>query len=114
MNENEFTKQVIEVSRRFGWMAVHFRPGLSQKGRHMTTYLGDGKGYFDITAIRERVIFAELKIPPNKQSTEQQIWAKTAANAGCEVYLWTPADYDDIVRIFAGARPARSAVTAAL
>lgn len=109
MTERDFTKQVIEIARRFGWLTVHFTTSQGKRGEFRTTYLGDGKGYFDITAIRERVVFAELKIPPNKPSSEQKIWARTAVAAGCEVYLWTPDDYDDIVKTFAGARPPRPA-----
>lgn len=107
MNERDFTKQVLEVAKRFGWLAVHFATARGPAGEHRTPYLGDGKGYFDITAIRERVVFAELKIPPNKPTTEQMVWARTAVAAGEEVYLWVPDDYDDIVKTFAGARPPR-------
>jgi hypothetical protein len=110
LNEREFTKQVIDVAHQFGWLIVHFLPGQAPNGRPTTRYLGDGKGYFDITAIRERIVFAELKIPPNTATTEQKIWAQQAIRAGAEVYLWKPADYDDIVKVFAGARPPRTAV----
>lgn len=107
VSERDFTKQVVEVARRFGWLVVHFLPArVGAQGRPVTAFLGDGKGFFDIVAIRERVLFAELKIPPNRQTTEQLIWEKQALNAGAEVHVWTPADYDLIVRTFAGVPPA--------
>jgi hypothetical protein len=108
LSERDFTKQVLEVAKRFGWLAVHFTNARGPKGEHRTTYLGDGKGYPDITAVRERVVFAELKIPPNKPTVEQMTWAKQIVATGGEVYLWTPNDLDDIVKVFAGARPAKA------
>lgn len=108
LSERDFTKQVLEVAKRFGWLAAHFTNARGPKGEHRTTYLGDGKGFFDVTAIRERVVFAELKIPPNKPTVEQKTWLDQARKAGAEVYLWTPADMDDIVKVFAGAKPAQT------
>lgn len=113
LSERDFTKQVIDLAHRFGWQIVHFETSQGRRGEFRTTYLGDGKGYFDITAIRERVVFAELKIPPNVQTTEQKIWQQQAVKAGAEVYLWTPADYEDIVKVFAGVRPPTSRVGSA-
>lgn len=110
MTENDFTKDVIDHAHRFGWLCVHFRPAMiGPKSRMMTAYQGDGKGFPDIVAVRERVVFAELKIPPNQITTEQKVWAKTLVAAGVEIYLWTPDDEEDIVKTFAGTRPPRPA-----
>lgn len=108
LTEKDFTKQVLEVAKRFGWMAVHFLPArVGKENRPVTAYLGDGKGFFDIVAVRERVVFAELKIGSNKQTAEQLAWSRQAVVAGTEAYLWRPDDYDDIVKVFAGTRPPR-------
>jgi hypothetical protein len=49
----------------------------------------DGKGFPDLTLVRERLVFAELKIAPGKPNVDQQRWLDKLAAAGCEAYCWT-------------------------
>ena len=72
-----------------------------------TPVAADGKGFLDLTIAREadeyrtgRLIFAEVKIPPDKLRPEQQAWFNLLqATRKCEVYVWTPDDFDKIVQI---------------
>lgn len=83
---------VIDCARTLGWRVAHFRPALTKHGWR-TPVQADGKGYPDLTLVRERIIFAELKRQGEKPSVEQQQWLDALRAAGCEVYLWTPADW---------------------
>lgn len=105
LNEREFTKQVIDLARMHGWRVVHFLPGQVRQGKHITTYMGDGPGFPDIVAVRDRLLMAELKIPPNKIEGPQVEWAGALEAAHVEWYLWTPADLEDIQRVFARRGP---------
>jgi hypothetical protein len=42
------------------------------------------------------LIFAELKVPPNKTTPAQDAWLKALANAYSTVYVLTPADWKKI------------------
>lgn len=100
--EKVFTLQVIDVARTYGWRVVHFDTARGHRGEYRTPYLGDGRGFPDIVAVRkDRVIWAELKVPPNKPTLDQQAWLEALKAAGQEVYLWTPADLDALTKVFA-------------
>ena len=59
--------------------------------------LGD-PGYPDLTMVRDdRLIFAELKVPPNKSTGAQIAWQAMLEEARVEVYVWTPADLPKII-----------------
>jgi hypothetical protein len=72
-----------------------------------TPVAADGKGFLDLTIAREeggyltgRLIFAEVKIPPDKLRPDQVAWFNLLKATGkCEVYVWTPDDFDKIVQI---------------
>ena len=49
------------------------------------------------------LIFAELKLDNGKASPEQLIWLKALAPYA-EVYLWRPADLEDIAQRLARAK----------
>lgn len=97
MTELEFTREVIKWAQALGWQVAHFRPA-QRKGQWMTAMLGNA-GYPDLTLVRDRVIFAELKLPGNRPSVAQQRWSIHLANAHAEQYLWHPADLPEIIKI---------------
>ena len=74
--------------------------GDHQRGRWLTPVQGD-VGFPDLVLARQgRLIFAELKREGRKPTPPQQGWLEVLATcAGVEVYLWTPADWGEIVRI---------------
>lgn len=103
VNEKQFTEQVIETMRRFGWLVSHFHPLQVRPGVWVTPVKADGKGFPDLVAVRERVLFAELKMPGRKLRPEQAVWRSKLAAAGAETHVWTPDDIDEIDRVL---RPA--------
>lgn len=95
--EKQFSDRVVQLARLKGWRVMHIHPAGSRNG-FMTPAGADGKGYPDLTLVRERVVFAELKVGSNKPTPEQEDWARWLTAAGGEVYLWHPRDWDEIVK----------------
>ena len=101
--EKEFQRAVIDLARLTGWRVHHTRPALTRRGRWLTPIQGDA-GFPDLVLVRAgRVIFAELKCNGARPTPQQQGWLDAlSACAGVECYLWTPADWDAIVRMLTG------------
>jgi len=102
MTEREFQRAVVELARLMGWRVHHTRPALTQRGRWLTPIQGDA-GFPDLVLCRPpRLILAELKRVGGKPTAEQRGWLEALqACAGVECYLWTPADWDAVVRTIA-------------
>ena len=63
-NEKQFRKQLKKEAEKRGWLA-HFTPDAS---------FSRTAGFPDMVMVRERIIFAELKVGYNKISDDQAIW----------------------------------------
>jgi len=103
--ERDFQRAVVELARLMGWRVHHTRPALTQRGRWLTPIQGDA-GFPDLVLCRPpRLILAELKRVGGKLTAEQQAWLEALqACAGVECYLWTPNDWDAIVRMLTGGK----------
>src|SRR5690348_4419552 len=97
LSERDFTAQIIQLARVFGWRVAHFRPAMTKRGRWVTPVQGDGAGFPDLLLLRaNRRIMAELKAAKGKVTPEQELWLESAMRAEFEVYVWRPADIDEI------------------
>lgn len=108
ITEREFQRQVLDLAKLCGWRRVHFRAARTNKGWR-TPIEGDGVGFPDtimVSRTLRRVIYAELKVPPNKLSPEQVEWAEWLLGAGQEVFCWYPTDWQQIEKVlgYKGAR----------
>ena len=103
MTEREFQRAVVELARLMGWRVHHTRPALTQRGRWLTPIQGDA-GFPDLVLCRPpRLVIAELKRVGGKPTAEQRGWLEALqACAALECYLWTPADWNAIVRTLTG------------
>ena len=103
--ERDFQRAVIDLARLMGWRVHHTRPALTRRGRWLTPIQGDA-GFPDLVLVRAgRVIFAELKCNGVRPTPQQQAWLDALAScAGVECYLWTPADWETVVRMLAGGK----------
>lgn len=79
---------VIPAAKRHGWKCY-----FTWNSRHSPS------GYPDLTMVRERVIWAELKSDKGTVSPDQHEWLTALTNAGCECYVWKPGDEAEIERI---------------
>jgi len=105
MTEREFQQAVVQLARLTGWRVHHTRPALTRAGEWRTPIQGDA-GFPDLVLCRPpRLIVAELKRNGARPTPQQQGWLDAlSACAGVECYLWTPADWDAIVRTLTGGK----------
>jgi hypothetical protein len=98
-SEESLQAKVLQLAKLCGWRAVHFRPARTAKGWR-TAFTGD-KGFLDCVMVRrERLILAELKRDGEEPTAEQRGWIHDLyCVCTIEVYVWRPADWDEIVRI---------------
>ena len=121
VSEAAFQAQVLHLAALKGWRTAHFRTAMDSRGRHRTPVAGDGKGFPDLVLARVdgwrngqppatepfdpntiaggRVIFAELKSDRGRFEPGQRDWLTALQQAGAEVYVWRPADWDEIVEV---------------
>lgn len=94
-DEKHFRRWVKKKAEGLGWL-VYFTPDMSFTG----------KGAPDLTMIRDRIIFMELKCGYNKATVEQCEYINTIGdiiedNPGIpvEVYIYNERDADEIVDV---------------
>ncbi len=102
--EEQFLEKVAEAARLWGWRRVHFRRARApitkrNKSGWATPVEFDSKGFPDLVLVRGRVIFAELKSEKGKLTPEQIEWIDTLRNAGAEIYVWRPSQWEDVESI---------------
>jgi hypothetical protein len=94
MTEKQFQQQILDLARLMGWK-VYF----TWNSVHSPA------GFPDLAMVRgARLIFAELKTDTGKVTPAQTEWLdalKTVQGkfVSVEVYLWRPADFDQIVSL---------------
>jgi hypothetical protein len=94
LSEADFQRRVMDTARLAGWMCVHFRPGLTQRGRWVTPMIGD-KGAPDLVLAKGgRVLLAELKTDTGKPTAEQRAWLAALGGHG---RLWAPRNWEAIL-----------------
>jgi len=92
LSESELQKAIIGRAQFLGWKVMHPLPGQTRDGWATTTQ-GDGKGYPDLTLVRERFIWVELKAEGKYLTVEQKLWRDWIIAAGGEWYCWKPLDW---------------------
>jgi hypothetical protein len=105
LSEQAFTDLVIRFAQDRGWRVAHFRPAKTDKGWR-TPCQGDAKGFPDLVMTRGpghavRLVVAELKSATGRPTVEQFAWLGGFEGASVPTYLWSPADWDEIVRVLA-------------
>lgn len=87
MSEHEFQAKVVEHAKANGFLVYH-----TWNSRNSAS------GFPDLCMVRDgRLIFAELKREDETMSEPQIIWYEALGDAGSEVYLWRPSDWDSIM-----------------
>ena len=98
---------MLEVAKLAGWRSLHIRPARRSDGSWRTPVAGDGRGWPDLTLVRApRLVFAELKSERGKLRPEQSDWLDVLRLLPqAEVFVWTPADWDELVEVLTGSCP---------
>jgi hypothetical protein len=94
MLEKELSANVVDLAHLFGWQVAHFRPAQTNKGWR-TPVGADGQGYPDLTLVRDRVVYMELKVGYGKLTPHQAEWGARLLAAGAEWYELRPSDWAD-------------------
>lgn len=87
---------ILDLAAWRRWRVAHFHD--SRREVKPGVHVGDklAAGYPDLTLVRDRVVFAELKRVGEKPRRDQVEWLDELAAAGAEVYLWTIDDLSEI------------------
>lgn len=94
--ETGFQRAVIEAARLLGWRVHHSRPARLANGQWRTPLQGD-PGFPDLILSRAGdLIAAELKSERGRLSAPQREWLVALRQAGVEVYVWRPSDWEAI------------------
>ena len=88
MRKKKFLANVAALARLQGWLIFH--PHDSR---------GSSPGFPDLCMVRERVVFAKLKVGQSQPTANQLIWITSLQAAGTEAYVWRPHDWPAIESI---------------
>lgn len=87
-SEKHFSQTVFDFGRTFGWLCARFA---TFAPTHTTP------GFPDLVMVRDtRIIFAELKVGPNKLTDSQIEWRDRLMKTSVEHYVWYPEDWEEI------------------
>jgi len=88
ISEKDFMAKVIELAESQGWHCYHTHDSRRSEA-----------GFPDLTLVRERVIYVELKTEIGKLTKAQREWIKALAWAGGETYVWRPRDWPEVQKV---------------
>jgi len=83
ISEKDWAQTVVEYAELMGWLVYRTWNSLHSPA-----------GYPDLTLVRERVVWAELKSGDGIVTTAQWDWHYALKQAGQEAYIWRPADWE--------------------
>ncbi|HEY3207579.1 MAG TPA: hypothetical protein VGJ58_11560 [Gaiellaceae bacterium] len=90
ISEKDLTGFVRDLAKTLGWTYYH-------------TFLSvrSVSGFPDCVLLRsQRLVVCELKSPTGRTTEAQERWLEAWRRIPCaEVFVWTPADMDDIARV---------------
>lgn len=103
LTEKEFQQQVTELAEILGWAWAHFRPAQTAHGWRTPVSGSLGAGFPDLILCRPgKTLFAELKRDGVKATIAQEIVHAQLREAGNDVRVWRPADWDAVVACLNG------------
>mgnify|MGYP000098728519 CR=1 FL=1 len=96
LTEKAFAQQVVDLARLLGWRV--YRTWLSVRSP---------AGFPDLVLVRPpRLIFAELKSEKGRLTPAQEAWLELLRQVpGAEVYVWRPADLEEIAAVLRDVLP---------
>ena len=100
LSETEFQSQIVQLARITGWRVNHTRRSRGKGGKWATTT--SCIGFPDLTLWNprhHRVLFVELKTDTGKLTDEQTAVLQSLQDAGADVRVWRPADWNVVQQI---------------
>lgn len=86
--EAKFQKWLIDEAKSRGWRCYHTHDSRKSVA-----------GFPDLVLVRERVIWAELKLDGKEPDAAQLNWLEDLEATGAEVYVWRPSDAAAILEV---------------
>lgn len=90
LSEKRFQSQVEQLAALKGWVSWHDTDARRNRA-----------GLPDLLLLRERLVFVELKSERGKLRPAQVVFLDRLRQAGQEVYVWKPSDWDTIEGVLA-------------
>lgn len=97
-SEASFQRAVIDLAHLHNWMVFHARTSRTTSGGWATAVAADGAGFPDLVLVRKRTLFRELKTDRGRLSHAQDQWHARLHDAGADVGVWRPRDWERINR----------------
>jgi hypothetical protein len=100
LTEREWQQQVTELAELCGWHWAHWRAARTEHGWRTPVSGTIGAGFVDLILIhprRHRALFVELKSDVGRLSDEQRTVHGVLRQAGLEVDVWRPRDWERVV-----------------
>lgn len=86
ISEQAWQVQLLELATLYGWRNYH--PYDSRRSV---------PGWPDLVLVRPpELLYVELKTDKGRVSPAQKVWLYDLARCGCEVYVWRPAQFEQI------------------
>lgn len=106
ISEQDFARAVTDLAAQMGYHHMHVRRTVG-RGRRWVTGTSIS-GWPDYAFWRPgRFFLAELKSETGTLSYDQQNVMRSLRQAGVDVYIWRPSDWNDIEQIFTAHRAGR-------
>lgn len=83
VTEKRFQQQVVQLARLNSWTVYHTYDSRRSE-----------PGFPDLVLVRDRVLFRELKAQDGRLSRHQRIWIGRLKDAGADVEVWRPNQWD--------------------
>lgn len=90
-DEKSFQQAVVDLAKKNGWLVYH-----TYDSRKSTA------GFPDLVLVRERVLWLELKVHPNKPTAEQLRWIDALKAAGQWAWVLYPEEWANVVNLLEG------------
>lgn len=92
LTERQFQAMVLKLAAAFGYRPYHTHDSRRSQ-----------PGFPDLVLVKQGrpVIFAELKTDRGQTRAEQDVWLELLRSTGARVFLWRPAQLQEIADILA-------------
>jgi len=90
VSEENFEAMVVAASKIRGWLCYH-----TYDSRR------SGPGFPDLVLVHpeSEVLYRELKTESGKMTTAQEVWRERLCQAGANVKVWRPSDWEEIEKV---------------
>ena len=99
--EKDLQTQVFELLNLLGW----------KRSYHVHDSRRSAHGFPDVVAVRDRVVYLELKREKTTTTPTQREWLKALRAAGAEVYVVRPRNFDALAAVLGARRLSTSHLT---